>query len=81
MYKYQITSTREKRDKGVLRKVSNQTYLPGNWIDFLCDPSNKKELFTFMTSKVHEFTFPPINTSTVYAALGEKIVSVHNAKL
>ena len=44
-------STREKRGKGVRRKVSGQTKLPGNWIDFLRDPSNKKELFTFLTHK------------------------------
>ena len=69
-------STREKRGKGVRRKVSGPTKLPGNWIDFLHDPSNKKELFNFLTHKVCEFTFPP--TKAVYATLGETVVSVGN---
>ncbi len=30
-------STREKRGKGVHRKVSGQTKLPGKWMDFLRD--------------------------------------------
>ena len=45
-------STRGKRGKGVRRKVSGKTKLPGNWMDFLRDSVNKKELFTFLTSKV-----------------------------
>ena len=69
-------STREKRGKDVRRKVSGQTKLPGNWIDFLHDPSNKKEFFTFLMSKVYESTFPP--TKAVYATLGETVVSVGN---
>ena len=69
-------STREKRGKSVWKKVSGQTKLPGNWIDFLHDPSNKKELFTFLTHKVCKFTFPP--TKAVYATLGETVVSVGN---
>ena len=40
-------STREKRGKGVQRKVSGQTKLPGNWIDFLPDPSNKRNFSPF----------------------------------
>ena len=50
-------STREKIATGVHRKVSGQTKLPGNWMDFLYDPNNKNELFAFITSKVAEFTF------------------------
>ena len=51
-------STREKRGKGVCRKVSGQTKLPGKWMDFLCDSTNKTEYFTFLTDKIAEFTFP-----------------------
>ena len=40
-------STREKRGKGVRRKVSGQTKLPGKWMDFLRDSKNKEELFAF----------------------------------
>ena len=36
-------STREKRGKGVRRKVYGKTKLPGNWMDFLRDSVNKKE--------------------------------------
>ena len=34
-------STREKRGKGVCRKVSGQTKLPSKWMDFLHDSKNK----------------------------------------
>ena len=39
----------------VLRKVSGETKLSGNWMDFLCDSMNKRELFAFLTSTVEEF--------------------------
>jgi hypothetical protein len=45
-------STREKSGNCLRRKVSGQTKLPGNWMDFLRDPENKKEPFAFLTSKV-----------------------------
>ena len=51
-------STRQKRGKGVRRKVSGETKLPRNWSDFLHDSSNKKELFDFLTYKVANFFFP-----------------------
>jgi hypothetical protein len=44
-------STREKRGKGLRRKVESQTKLPGKWMDFLRDPTNKKELFAFLTDR------------------------------
>ena len=66
-------STREKRGKGLRRKVSSQTKLPSNWMDFLRDSTNKKELFAFLTSKVTEFTFPP--NKAVYITCGESVVS------
>ena len=40
-------SAEEKRGKGVRRKVSGETKLLDKWMDFLCDPVNKKELFAF----------------------------------
>ena len=40
-------------------KVSNETKLPGNWMDFLRDPINKRELFAFLTSKIEDFNLPP----------------------
>jgi hypothetical protein len=53
--------TRNKRGKGVRRKVSGQTKLPSKWMDFLCDSKNKEELFAFLTSKVVDVAFPPGN--------------------
>ena len=64
-------STREKRGKGLRR---SQTKLPGNWMDFLRDSTNKKELFAFLTSKIVEFTFPP--NKAVYITSGESVVSL-----
>ncbi len=43
-------------------------------MDFLRDPTNKKELFAFLTCKVAEFTFPP--SKAVYITSGESEVSV-----
>ena len=45
-------STREKRGKGVRRKVKGQTKLPSNFKDFLWDNMNKTELFDLLTEKV-----------------------------
>ena len=42
-------STSEERGKGVRRKVSSHARLPHNWMDFLRDPKNKKELFALLT--------------------------------
>lgn len=67
-------STREKRGKGVRRKVSDQAKFPGNWVDFLRDPSNKTELFSFLTSKVAKSNFPP--NKAVYVTSGESVISV-----
>lgn len=37
-------STREKRGKGIRRKVASQNRVPRNWRDFLRDPAHKQEL-------------------------------------
>jgi len=39
-------------------KVSGETKLPRNWMDFLRDSANKKELSALLTSKVEDFTWP-----------------------
>ena len=67
-------STREKRGKGVRRKVSGPTKLPGKWMDFLHDPDNKRELFSFITTEIAEFTFQP--GKVVYVTSGESVVPV-----
>jgi len=38
-------STREKRGKGKIRKVTGDTKIPANWKAFIQDNTNKKELF------------------------------------
>ena len=45
-------ATREKRGKGIRRKVGEKTKMPGNFADFLRDPTNKEELFGLLTMKV-----------------------------
>ena len=45
-------STLEKRGQGVLRKVSGQTKLQVNWMDFLRALIHKKELFALLTSNI-----------------------------
>ena len=67
-------STREKRGQGIRRKVSSQTKLPGNWLDFLRDPLNKEELFTFLTKKIEEFSWPP--DKAVYVTSGQAVSSL-----
>ena len=51
-------STRERRGKGIRRKVAGKTKLPGKWADFSCDSCNKQELFTFLSNKVVTLNFP-----------------------
>ncbi len=52
-------STREKRGKGIRRKVSSQAKFPSNFQDFLRDPKNKEELFSFLTARTSSHNFPP----------------------
>ena len=66
----------EKRGKGVRRKVSGETKLPGNWIDFLCDTKNKKELFAFLTSKAAGIIWP--QNESVYITSGQYIESLNS---
>ena len=67
-------STREKRGQGIRRKVSSQAKLPGNWMDFLRDPLNKEELFTFLTNKIEEFNWPA--DKAVYVTSGQAVSSL-----
>ena len=69
-------STREKRGKGVRRKVSSHAKLPSNWMDFLRNPSNKDELFAFLTSKIAHFVFPP--SKAVYVTSGQSVISARS---
>lgn len=44
--------TREKRGKGVRRRVAPQNAVPKNWGEFLRHAENKKELFSFLSREV-----------------------------
>ena len=66
-------STREKRRNGIRRKVSDQAKLPGNWLGFLRDPENKKELFNFQTGKVAQFRHP--EGTSLHITLDESVLS------
>ena len=45
-------STREKRGKGMRRKVAGKNKFPSDWLDFLHDATNKQELFNFLSHKI-----------------------------
>ena len=66
-------STREKRGKGTRRRVAGNNKLQGNWEDFLRDPTNKQELFAFLSNKIANMNFPEgkevITTSGTTAVL------------
>ena len=62
-------STREKRGKGVRKKVSGPTKLPSNFQDFLRDSKNKEELFNFLTNKVSRCD--SLSEKHVYITSGE----------
>ena len=51
-------STREKRGKGFRRKVAGKNKLPGNWAGFLPDPTNKQELFAFLSNRISTMDCP-----------------------
>ena len=65
-------TTRDKRGKGLRRKVAGQTKLPRWFDDFLKDSTNKTELFNFLSSKVANFTFP--QGKEIYITAGDQVV-------
>lgn len=48
------TSTREKRGKGIRRRVDSTNNVPGNWHEFLRVPENKSELFQYLAVQAAE---------------------------
>ena len=46
------STTRQKRGKGVRRRVAPTTAIPQNWMDFLRVDENKSELFMFLSEHV-----------------------------
>ena len=68
-------TAREKRGKGVRRKVSGKTKVPGNWKEFLRDSANKQELFGFLSEKVASpcVNFP--DGKSVFITSGQNVVA------
>ena len=66
-------SAREKRGKGMRRKVAGHVKLPQNWQAFLKDSSNKKELFNFLTKQVEKASFPA--DRVVYITSGKMLTT------
>ena len=64
-------SAREKRGKGVRRKVSGETKLLDKWMDFLCDQLTRR---SFLPSKVEDFNWHP--TKAVYVTSGQAVATV-----
>ena len=67
-------SAREKRGVGVRRKVSAQSKIPSNRLNFLRDPNNKTDLFAFLTKVASEKL--PLEGEEIYITLDELVVSL-----
>ena len=61
----------KREERGVWRKVSGSTKIPGNWKNFLGDQMNKKELFAFLISKRESFRRLP--TKSVCVTSGQAV--------
>lgn len=66
-------TTREKRGKGVRKKVAPQTKLPVNFANFLQEAKNKEELFALLTNVVDGNEYPA--DKAVYITSGPEVVS------
>ena len=66
-------TTREKRGKGVRKKVAPQTKLLGNFATFLQESKNKEELFALLTEEVSAYEYPV--DKEVYITSGQSVVS------
>ena len=70
-------SAREKRGKGIRRKVAGQNKLPGNWPDFLRDTKNKQELFTFLSENIASTAWP--DGKQVFNTSGIRVVGTERS--
>ena len=66
-------STREKRGRGIRRKVAGKNKVLGKWNDFLRDDNNKKDLFDFLSGKLSSFEYPV--GKEVYVTSGTEVLS------
>lgn len=58
------SQTREKRGKGVRRRVTEETPVPGNWPSFHRSSDNKRELFDFLADRTITMTTEKLVVST-----------------
>ena len=63
-------ATREKRGKGVRRRVSEKTKVPTNWHEFLRIDDNKVELFQYIAEEVTK----KFNEKVVVSTINENVV-------
>ncbi len=67
------STTRQKRGKGVRRRVSPTTVIPQNWKDFLRVDENKLELFSFLSQQVTNL--PTEEGKCIYTTHGSDVLS------
>ena len=65
-------TTRQKRGRGVRRRVSPNTTIPKNWKDFLRADENKTELFSFLSQQVAILS--PKDGKEIYATCGRNVL-------
>ena len=66
-------ATREKRDKGIRRKVAGSINIPRKWQDFLHDEANKQELFNFLSQQIQSFHF--VDGKNFFSTCGTNVLS------
>ena len=69
--------TRQKRGKGIQRRVASTTHLPKNWRDFLRVNENKTELFNFLSQQIASVTTD--EGKVIYATNGKIVLSTYDA--
>ncbi|KAG0725625.1 hypothetical protein GWK47_038253 [Chionoecetes opilio] len=63
----------ERKGGKVYEKVGGPTKVPSNWPDFLRDPTNKEELFQFLSDKVGSSDWP--DGKGVFITSGTNVIS------
>ena len=66
-------TTRQKRGKGIRRRVAPSTQIPRNWKDFLRVDENKTELFKFLSQQA--ICLPIDESKVIYATDGRKVLT------
>ena len=66
-------TTRNRRGKGVRRRVQSTTVVPKNWSEFLRNDLNKKELFYFLADRIPMVNFG--DGKVVIITKGEQVLS------